>query len=284
MLIFAFEAAFTQNKNEFFYISAKNGLRLRTEPGMESKTITTISYDEQVTVIEKLNTPSVIDKKEGYWTKVKYSKHEGWVFGAYLRKDSESDFLNFVADYLNKEHTIILSDNLKEYSENEKLYDDLQYKKFLNFHKAITNLSSSDIIIHDFSDNIYIIEAPTYDDLLPLEPNKKFYIFYLNHKNWTLIKGHISEARIYDLNNDNNPEVISIDIVSNSCYIEVFEKINLEYLKKSDLALLGYCEFSIDKKGLFKVLNTSIPDSETDIIYTFSVTEGKFIKVKEIHK
>ena len=275
------ETVHTQNKNDILYVSAKNGLRLRTEPGMESKTITTIHYDEQVTVIEKLKSPVIIDNKEGFWTKVKTGKHEGWVFGAYLRKDSEKDFLEYVAGYLNKEHTKILSDELKDYIENNKTYDTLQYNKFLKFHKAITNLSSSDINIHEFSDNIYIIEAPTYDDLLPLEPGKKFYIFYRNETNWDLIKGHVTEARLYDLNHDNLPEVISIDTVSNSCYIEVFEKINLKYLKKTDLNILGYHKFIIDKKGLIYILNTSIPDSETDIMYTYSTTEGKFIKATD---
>ncbi len=273
MLILITEAAHTQNKNDILYVSAKNGLRLRTEPGMESKTITTIPYDEQVTFIEKLKSPVIIDNKEGYWTKVKSGRNEGWVFGAYLRKDSESDFLTFVSDYLNNKHKNLYSDELKKYQDSNN--------DFMDYYNKITKIKPSDIRITDFTEDIYIVEAPSFNDLISI-PDSKFYAFYYDKNHWATVTERKLELKMYDLNADGTLEIIEADGLSNSFGIIVYEKIDGKYIQSTPIGFLGNYKMYIDK---FNALHLLIEDwseeNNMNGLYKYSPKEHKFIKTND---
>ncbi|MBP7902095.1 MAG: SH3 domain-containing protein [Spirochaetes bacterium] len=239
---------------------------------MESKTITTISYDEQVTVIEKLNTPSVIDKKEGYWTKIKYSKHEGWVFGAYLRKDSEKDFLEYTANYLNQRNKTKYYERLSK--SNEFLRE---------YYKQITNISTADITIIDFSHDIFIIKCPAYSERGggPVVSNE-YYAYWFNGSNWIEITGDKHNIVLFE--NDNTVDIISLDGECNFYNIDIYRKSSGNYLKFSDICFSGdYNLYKNSKNELF-ILNTGNPEIPGNILYKYSPKEHKFIKTNEKFK
>lgn len=269
MMILITEAAHTQNKNDILYVSAKNGLRLRTEPGMESKTITTIPYDEQVTVIEKLKSPVIIDNKDGFWTKVKTGKHEGWVFGAYLRKDSEKDFLEYTANYLNHKNKTKYFERLSK--SNEFLRE---------YYNQITNILTADITIKDFSQDIFIITCPAYSERGggPAVSNE-YYAFWFNGSNWIEITGNKHIIVLFE--NDNSFDIITLDGECNYFDIDVYRKSSNNYLKNPDICFSGNYNLYKNSRNELCILNTGNPEIPGDNLYKYSPKEHKFIKTND---
>ena len=73
------------------YVNAKAGLRMRSEPSVDSIKIGNYSYGEQIQVLERSNTPITIDGITDYWYKTKVditfegkSYKHSWVFGGFL--------------------------------------------------------------------------------------------------------------------------------------------------------------------------------------------------------
>jgi len=60
-------------------------LRLREQPDINSKAITTLWKGYVLEVISQNTVSEILDNEEGYWYQVKYGGLQGWVFGAYLQ-------------------------------------------------------------------------------------------------------------------------------------------------------------------------------------------------------
>ncbi len=66
------------------YTNAPSGLRLRESPNTESKVILTIPYNEKVAILDEDDKSVTFENISGKWTKIRYNKNEGWVFGGFL--------------------------------------------------------------------------------------------------------------------------------------------------------------------------------------------------------
>jgi len=77
------------NCSESIYgiVIAKSGLRLRDEPSVNSKIITTIKSGEHVLIIRENVKSETISGHTGSWIYVEYLGKQGWVFDAYIYKE-----------------------------------------------------------------------------------------------------------------------------------------------------------------------------------------------------
>lgn len=71
-------------KELIIYSNAQSGLRMRSQPNLNSEKITIFPYKERALVLEKSNELVEIDGQHNYWYKIKYLFNTGWVFGAYI--------------------------------------------------------------------------------------------------------------------------------------------------------------------------------------------------------
>lgn len=70
--------------NRTMYISADGGLRMRDKPSTDGSKIVTIPDKSEVLLTEETGDTITISGKNGRWSKIKYEKYEGWVFGGFL--------------------------------------------------------------------------------------------------------------------------------------------------------------------------------------------------------
>ncbi|WP_167881843.1 SH3 domain-containing protein [Leptospira jelokensis] len=67
------------------YVNAESGLRVRSEPDIDSKIITILTHGDRVKPIKYSENKSTIDGIEDYWISIILpNKKVGWVFGYYL--------------------------------------------------------------------------------------------------------------------------------------------------------------------------------------------------------
>lgn len=84
-LIFSFSFhACKKEVKETTTVTARNGLVLRSGPGIDAKKITVIPFKAKVGILKYSNKISVIGGKTAPWVRVRYGKNEGWVFSAWL--------------------------------------------------------------------------------------------------------------------------------------------------------------------------------------------------------
>ncbi len=69
-----------------FYVTAKQGLNIRPEPGKGSIVIVKMPLGAQVEVLEYSKEEDEIDGNKAPWVKLKYKKYTGWAFSQYLSK------------------------------------------------------------------------------------------------------------------------------------------------------------------------------------------------------
>lgn len=65
-------------------ISSKSSLSLRSAPSKTSNKIDSIASGAKVEIIEKTSSKEIIEDKENYWYKIRFSGKEGYVFGGFL--------------------------------------------------------------------------------------------------------------------------------------------------------------------------------------------------------
>jgi hypothetical protein len=83
-IILAFSNILLHSEN-FAWINSTQGLKLRTSPDLNSKTIMIIPCAEKVQVLIVDKTKKVlINGFEDYWFNIKYQNTSGWAFGAYI--------------------------------------------------------------------------------------------------------------------------------------------------------------------------------------------------------
>jgi len=83
--------------NEYRYISATDGLRLRNRPSLSGGKICVIPYNEKVYLIKETGEKETIDGITGRWSLVSWKSYQGWVFGGYLTE--VKDFIEFTKSF-----------------------------------------------------------------------------------------------------------------------------------------------------------------------------------------
>lgn len=76
-------------ETEWMYVTAKSGLRLRSEPSTTGTKVALIPPATRVEVLERSDTTLSVDGIEAPWIRVRHQALEGWVFGGYLGTESQ---------------------------------------------------------------------------------------------------------------------------------------------------------------------------------------------------
>lgn len=76
-------------ETEWMYVTAKSGLRLRSEPSTTGTKVALIPPATRVEVLERSDTMLSVDGIEAPWIRVRHQALEGWVFGGYLGTESQ---------------------------------------------------------------------------------------------------------------------------------------------------------------------------------------------------
>jgi hypothetical protein len=78
---------------KLMYVTAKSGLRERSEPSVNGAINRTLLYGEYIQVFSKQSNPVTIDGITDYWYSARYdsSKSDAWVFGGYLSEELPAD-------------------------------------------------------------------------------------------------------------------------------------------------------------------------------------------------
>lgn len=71
-----------------YYVTAKQGLNIRPEPGKGSIVIVKMPLGAQVEVLEYSKEEDEVDGNKAPWAKLKYKKYTGWAFSYYLSKEA----------------------------------------------------------------------------------------------------------------------------------------------------------------------------------------------------
>lgn len=83
----------TPTKEKEAYVAAPSGIRLRSQPDINSEEVAIAPYDAQLEVIENINPQEkakCIGGLIGQWIKVKYKDKEGYVVNAFVRMFASS--------------------------------------------------------------------------------------------------------------------------------------------------------------------------------------------------
>jgi len=127
----------TQRNAKLRFVSAKEGLRVRDKPDINSNVIGVLEYKKQFSFIEESKDSSTIDGITSYWYSLAIGDGYGWVFGGYL----ESSWYELELEeykYNNPDYSIFAFDkNISETDRNliiyntQDLYDEV--KNFMEY-------------------------------------------------------------------------------------------------------------------------------------------------------
>lgn len=76
----------TKNEKLHFRVTASSGLRMRGRPGTQGQTITTVPTDSLVSASQETYGSLTINGEKGYWRKVAYKQHTGYMYDGFLQK------------------------------------------------------------------------------------------------------------------------------------------------------------------------------------------------------
>jgi len=109
-----------------YYCASYNGLKLRSEPTLESEALGVVRFGEKVTFIEREWNEKQIKNRVGQWTLVEYNSLKGYVFSAYLSRVQISDprTAKSVLDFIFKE--------LDKFICNDVIYSGFQKEMDIN--------------------------------------------------------------------------------------------------------------------------------------------------------
>ena len=96
-VLFLFVCASDNPNIKSSWVNAKGGLRMRSEPDVNSSVIQNIPNGSKLEIIEEKEPIIEINSKTGKWSKVKYLQSEGWVFGGFL-ETTKKIRLNVIPD------------------------------------------------------------------------------------------------------------------------------------------------------------------------------------------
>ena len=151
--------AFSQDEYEVMYVTAIDGLRVRSEPSLTAKKIDTLSFGEYVLVAKKGELVT-IDGITAPWVKVafgdesekSYRDKNGWVFGGYLSKNEQNlgNAGEFIKSYLkrSKKHFFYSpyfpSERGTVYLRNEGDWEKVRSQKDVSYTCCLGNLCQGD--------------------------------------------------------------------------------------------------------------------------------------------
>lgn len=72
------------NFNNTAFVTAKSGLKIRTEPNINSEIITTAKYNEGINIIENNAKTDFVNGENGKWHKVDYKNQEGYAWSKFI--------------------------------------------------------------------------------------------------------------------------------------------------------------------------------------------------------
>jgi len=110
LLLVAFLFAFKTGKTQFiecqtdyggywadkYKITAKSGLKLRTEPTLNSQVVTIIPSEFEVRICERNSVRDTIDEIAGKWVKTYWREYEGFMFDGYLEEVAGDSLLEII--------------------------------------------------------------------------------------------------------------------------------------------------------------------------------------------
>ncbi|MCP4136514.1 MAG: SH3 domain-containing protein [bacterium] len=116
------------------YINAKDGLRMRNNPDVTGTKTGLIPFGTKVEVTEEKSDEITLAGAKGKWSKIKWNKKTGWVFGGFLQENkpvalSDAQCIQRLQDCVGNEtdiekclinETTILCYDNKKYSEGMK--------------------------------------------------------------------------------------------------------------------------------------------------------------------
>lgn len=160
--------------NNFKYVMAISGLRLRESPAIKSNTILTIPYNEKVEIIEEKNDIVIFENIKGKWAKIKYQTYIGWSFDGFL---SKTDNLNY-------------NENIKQFLISyEKLVNDKTKIEILTWYFPGGDMPPAEM--HFFSNGLLIVDSEIFS------PKKeKYYFLYSFSENKNRLKIFHCDRRI----------------------------------------------------------------------------------------
>jgi uncharacterized protein YgiM (DUF1202 family) len=114
-------------QDSIWYVAAKNGLSLRTDPSLSGKVITKLPYGEKITIIEYVYDTSVIvlEGFESEWISVSANGKHGYVASAFLLSSPPPrNNVKTIKEYLDQVSKQVCSVKYGEWNENaEEKYD-----------------------------------------------------------------------------------------------------------------------------------------------------------------
>jgi hypothetical protein len=78
------EYSLSAGNSKYAFITARNGLRMRSKPSIKGKKVLTIPYNMKIPVIETTGKDELIAGRKGRWIKTKWSGTSGWVFSGFI--------------------------------------------------------------------------------------------------------------------------------------------------------------------------------------------------------
>lgn len=151
--------AFSQGEYEVMYVTASDGLRVRSEPSLGAKKIDTLAFGEYVLVAKKGEVVT-IDGITAPWVKIvvgdeseeSYRDKNGWVFGGYLSKNEQNlgNAEEFIKSYLKRSKKYFFhspyfpSERGTVYLRNEGDWEKAGNKKDARYTCSLGNLCQGD--------------------------------------------------------------------------------------------------------------------------------------------
>jgi len=67
-------------------VTARSGIKIRTEPTINSDVIANAPFDAHLKIVDSIGTPDIVNGISGNWYRVNYNNNVGYAWGSYLEK------------------------------------------------------------------------------------------------------------------------------------------------------------------------------------------------------
>ena len=82
-----------QGFSKLMYVTAKSGLRERSEPSINGNIFRTLEYGEMIQVFAKTDLLSTVEDISSYWYRTRFYEYDNrWIFGGYLSEELPDEF------------------------------------------------------------------------------------------------------------------------------------------------------------------------------------------------
>ncbi|RPJ06148.1 MAG: SH3 domain-containing protein, partial [Spirochaetaceae bacterium] len=77
-------SASEQSSANIRFVTADDGLRMRSQPSLTADIVTVLPFNAEVTLMSETGTEMEIDGARGKWSRISWQEKNGWVFGGFL--------------------------------------------------------------------------------------------------------------------------------------------------------------------------------------------------------